>query len=302
MLDFIYYPVSVILWFWHIVFGTLFDPASGLAWALSVTFLVFTLRAILFPTAIRQARAQRSLQRLQPQIAALKRKYAGDRQGLAVALQALQRDNGVSPFRSLLPALLQVPVFLGLLHVLRSFNRTGAPLFMSAADNANTGNYFFSAPDVQSFLHAKLLGAPLAATISSTPAQLAAYGDVTRLDVALVAIPLMLIAAVATHFTTRAAIGSQHGRAPSTPQTAVMNWLMLWAFPLGVLVAGAFLPVAILVYWLSNNAWTLVQQHVVIRALDRQDADGAGRLPGPGNPRGRRWPISGDPPEAPIGP
>ena len=88
MLDFIYYPVSVILWFWHIVFGTLFDPASGLAWALSVTFLIFTLRAILFPTAIRQARAQRSLQRLQPQIAALKRKYAGDGQGLAVALQA----------------------------------------------------------------------------------------------------------------------------------------------------------------------------------------------------------------------
>ena len=302
MLDFIYYPVSAILWFWHTVFGTLIDPASGLAWALSVAFLVFTLRAILFPTAVRQARAQRSLRRLQPQIAALKKKHAGDRQALAVALQALQKANGVNPFSSLLPALLQVPVFLGLLHVLRSFNRTGAPLFMSAADNYNTPNYFFSAGDVQSFLQAKLLGAPLAASIGSTPAQLAAYGDVTRLDVALVAVPLMLIAAVATHFTSRAAIARQRGLVESTPQTAIMNRLMLWAFPLGVLVAGAFLPVAILVYWLSNNAWTLVQQHVVMRALDRQDADGAGRLPGPGDPRGRRRRISGDPPEDPIGP
>jgi YidC/Oxa1 family membrane protein insertase len=302
MLDFIYYPVSAILWFWHTVFATLIDPASGLAWALSVAFLVFTLRAILFPTAVRQARAQRSLRRLQPQIAALKKKHAGDRQALAVALQALQKANGVNPFSSLLPALLQVPVFLGLLHVLRSFNRTGAPLFMSAADNYNTPNYFFSAGDVQSFLQAKLLGAPLAATISSTPAQLAAYGDVTRLDVALVAVPLMLIAAVATHFTSRAAIASQRGLTESTPQTTIMNWLMLWVFPLGVLVAGAFLPVAILAYWLSNNAWTLVQQHVVMRALDRQDADGAGRLPGPGDPRERRRRISGDPPEDPIGP
>jgi YidC/Oxa1 family membrane protein insertase len=302
MLDFIYYPVSAILWFWHVVFGTLIDPASGFAWALSVAFLVFTLRAVLFPTAVRQARAQRSMQRLQPQIAALKKKYAGDRQALAVRLQELQRDNGVNPLRSLLPALLQVPVFLGLLHVLRSFNRTGAPLFMSATDNANTPNYLFSAADVQSFLHAKLLGAPLAATIGSTPAQLAAYGDVTRLDVALVAIPLMLIAAVATHFTARAAIAGQRGPVGSTSQTVLMNRLMLWVFPLGVLVAGAFLPVAILVYWLSNNAWTLVQQHVVMRATDRHEAGGADRSPGPGEPRRRRRGISGDPPEDPITP
>jgi hypothetical protein len=64
---------------------------------------------------------------------------------------------------------------LGLLHVLQSFNRTGSPLWMSAQDNASTPNYVFGAGDVMSFLDAKLLGAPLAASISSTPAQLAAY-------------------------------------------------------------------------------------------------------------------------------
>jgi YidC/Oxa1 family membrane protein insertase len=125
---------------------------------------------------------------------------------------------------------------------------------------------------------------------------------VTRLDVALVAVPLILIAAVATHFTARAAIASQRGPVGPAPQTAIMNRLMLWVFPLGVLVVGAFLPVAILVYWLSNNAWTLAQQHIVMRALDRQDASGAGQVPGPGAPRGRRRRISGDPPEDPIAP
>ena len=49
-----------------------------------------------------------------------------DRQGLAVALQALQREHGVSPLGGFLPALLQIPVFLGLYHVLKSFNRTGS--------------------------------------------------------------------------------------------------------------------------------------------------------------------------------
>ena len=48
MLNFIYYPVSFILWCWHWVFGHVFGESSGIAWALAVVFLVFTLRALLF--------------------------------------------------------------------------------------------------------------------------------------------------------------------------------------------------------------------------------------------------------------
>ena len=65
------------------------------------------------------------MQRLQPQIAALKKEHSGDRRGLTFAMQSLQRDNGISPWSSCLPILLVAPVFLGLLHVLQSFNRTG---------------------------------------------------------------------------------------------------------------------------------------------------------------------------------
>ena len=47
MLDFIYYPVSFILWCWHWVFGHLLGPSNGIGWALSVVFLVFTIRLVL---------------------------------------------------------------------------------------------------------------------------------------------------------------------------------------------------------------------------------------------------------------
>jgi YidC/Oxa1 family membrane protein insertase len=45
-----------------------------------------------------------------------------------------------------------------------------------------------------------------------------------------------------------------------------MRWTP-WVFPLGVLVGGAFFPfpVAILLYWVTNSAWTLVQQWLVLR-------------------------------------
>jgi YidC/Oxa1 family membrane protein insertase len=139
-------------------------------------------------------------------------------------------------------------------------------LWLSAADNAATPNYAFDATQVQSFLHAKLFGAPLAASTHSTAQQLAAYtGHVTTTSVLLVAVPLMILAGVATHFTARAAAASQ--LTPIDRQARVMRLLSLWVFPAGAVIGGPFLPVAVLVYWLSNNAWTLAQQHWVKRGI-----------------------------------
>ena len=56
MLDFIYYPVSWILWFWHRVFGFAFGADNGLTWALAVVFLVFTLRLVLYKPFVKQAK------------------------------------------------------------------------------------------------------------------------------------------------------------------------------------------------------------------------------------------------------
>ena len=38
-----------------------------------------------------------------------------------------------------------------------------------------------------------------------------------------------------------------------------MNKLMLYMFPLFVVVGGPFFPLAILFYWLANNSWTFGQ-------------------------------------------
>jgi YidC/Oxa1 family membrane protein insertase len=51
-----------------------------------------------------------------------------------------------------------------------------------------------------------------------------------------------------------------------------MNKLALYVFPLGVLAFGAFLPIAILLYWVSNNAWTYGQQHLVFGKIDKEEA------------------------------
>jgi YidC/Oxa1 family membrane protein insertase len=280
VLDFIYYPVSWILWFWHRLFGFAFGADNGLTWALAVVFLVFTLRLVLYVPFVKQVRTTRQMQELQPQIKELQKKYKNDRQKMAVEMQKLQKDHGFNPVMGCLPILAQVPVFLGLFHVLRSFNRTGTgigQLSMSAYNNAHTPNYIFSATDVQSFLSARIFGAPISAYITSPPSQLQAFADYggmpTKLSIALVSIPLMIIAGLATHFNARASTARQTPEAAANPQAAMMNKLALWVFPLGVLVGGPFLPIAILLYWVSNNIWTYGQQHLVFGRMAKEEEE-----------------------------
>ncbi|WP_066904034.1 membrane protein insertase YidC [Millisia brevis] len=280
MLDFIYYPVSGILWIWHKVFGAIpfLGPDSGITWALSVIFLVFTVRAVLVIPTVRQIRTNLRMQEMRPRLTALRKKHSNDRQRLALEMRKLQKEYGVKPLTSFLPIVMQAPVFIGLFHVLKSFNRTGdgfGGLGMSIEQNAQVPNYLFSAADVQSFLDARLFGAPISAAMTTPQAQLAAYGlpIPSVWIIAGVALPLMLVAAIATHFNSRASIARQDAAVADNPQAAMINTLMLWVLPFGVVVGGPFLMIAILLYWVANNIWTYAQQHLVFRRIERMESE-----------------------------
>ena len=260
MFDFIYYPVSFILWCWHWVFGHILGDSNAIGWALSIIFLVFTLRAVLLKPAIAQVRSMRKMQQFAPEMKKIQKKYANDRQRQAQEMQKLQREQGVNPLGGCLPMVLQIPVFLGLNHVLRSF-RPGT-----------TEVYFFKQHDVLSYLDAHLFGAHLGdalfgiGTLGGTPGW--------HWEVAPVAVPLMLLASIATHFTARLSVQRQQAMGSAdTGQAAMMGKLTMWVFPLGVLVFGGGFPVGLLLYWLSNNAWTLGQQHFVMTRMDREEEE-----------------------------
>jgi YidC/Oxa1 family membrane protein insertase len=269
VLNFIYYPVSAILWFWHKVFGYLLGPGNGFGWALAVVFLVFTLRGLLFKPFVSQVRSMRKMQEFAPEIQKLKKKYGDDKQKMAAEMQKLQSEHGFNPLGGCLPALVQIPVFIGLFHVLRSFNRE----FLSPDQNRAIGNYVFSATDVQSFLDARLFGVPLSAYITEPTTLLARYGDIARWQIAVVAVPLTIVAGILTHLTAKHSVARQSpAQIAANPQAAMMNKLMVYLFPLGVVAGGPFFPLAILLYWLSNNLWTLAQQRVVYQWIDAEDA------------------------------
>ncbi|APE34475.1 preprotein translocase YidC [Nocardia mangyaensis] len=270
MLDFVYFPVSAVLWCWHRLLAYPLGAADGLAWLLAVVALVVTVRALLIVPAVRQARSQATLRSLQPQMDGLRRKHRDDPRAQAEQIRLLHREHGVSLFAGFVPLIAQALVFLGLFHVLRSFDRTGAYAVgpftstdtpLSPEVNSATANYLFGVPEVRAFLDARLFGAPLSATLSGAGETFAA--------VALLAIPLVVIAALATHFTARLTPSGQDGTA------AIMRNLALWVFPAGALIGGAILPVVVLAYFATNAVWTCAQQYLIHRSLSARAAAAA---------------------------
>ncbi|MGI8416382.1 MAG: membrane protein insertase YidC [Nakamurella sp.] len=260
MFNFILYPVSAILWFWHAIFGSLLGPANGFGWALAVFFLVFTVRSLLIRPALRQLRSARVAQRLAPQLSALRQRYRGDSQRLAFQIRQLHADSGSSIFGGLLPALLQIPVFLSLNAVLRGF----APTAQS--------NHIFSSAGVQSFLDADLFGAKLGNWLSQPAAALHHFGT-DRAAMVTVGVPLMLLAGSATYLIMRLSMRrQQRAGITQSPQFAKVGALMMYLAPVGVLISGSFfpLPLGLLLYFLATNLWTLGQTHVLGGIVDRE--------------------------------
>jgi YidC/Oxa1 family membrane protein insertase len=255
MLDALYTAIAWVLKTWHSVFATFLDPAGGWAWTLSIVFLVITVRAALTPLVVRQIRSQRAMQDLRPELAELRTRYGADRAALGQAVTALQRERGVHPLAGCLPVLLQAPVFIALLHVLRRL-APGRP-----------GLYGWSPDLTQQAAVAKLLGAPISSSLTMQEPKRALVLQLTdgsSTGIRVVAL-LLIVLMCATTFATQKLLQRRSG--PVEGQAATVQKLLLYGMPVGLAVSGALFPIGVLLYWTTNNLWTLGQQAVSLRRL-----------------------------------
>ena len=104
----------------HAVLGSLFGPATGLAWGLSIVILVMFIRLLLVPLFVKQVHAQRKMAQHAPQLQELRKKYKGDKQRLNEETMKFYKENGVNPLAGCLPMIPQMIVFFALFNVLRA--------------------------------------------------------------------------------------------------------------------------------------------------------------------------------------
>src|SRR5258707_12970251 len=103
------------------------------------------------------------------------------------------------------------------------------------------------------------------------PCVLDTYSDCGRGAVIGVGLPVMILSSIATDLNSRASIARQSPEAAANPQTRVMNRLMLYVFPFGVVISGVILPLAIIFYWFANNIWTFGQHDFVFGMIGKEE-------------------------------
>jgi len=238
--------------------------ASGWTWTLSIIGLVLVIRAALIPVFVKQIKAQRGMQLLQPDLKKLQDKYKGktdqlSRQAMAQEQMAMYKKHGTNPFSACLPMLIQMPFFFALFQVLSG---------VSNASSSGQGIGAMSANQVQQFDKSSIFGAPLSATLlHGTPPG----GNVVAVWTLSI---IMILAMTASQFITQKQIMAKNmsEEAMASPFMRQQK-MMLYILPIVFGVGGINFPIGVLIYWTTTNLWTMGQQFFVIR-----------RMPTPGSP------------------
>lgn len=252
---------SVLAFFYDLI------PSFGLA----IILLVILVNILLFPLTLRQTRATRAFQEIQPEIKRIQKEMKDDPEAMQKELVRVQRESGASAGGCLLPLLVQFPIWLALFRVLTNISNV-------ARDVPDTVPVL---PEGSALLEAvrahniHFLGMDLSQTMSV---------GIRSGFVAAIPFVLMLVLMVASqYFQQWHAQRGNHPRTDLTPQQRQQQQtqqVITRVMPLFIGFISWNFPAGLVVYWTTSNLFRLGQQFVIF-AID-------GRPPAPGGNGGDR--------------
>src|SRR6202011_1257409 len=239
----------------------------GGSWGLAIVGLTVVIRAVLVPLTFRQLKSMQEMQRLAPQITALKEKYKEDKQRQQQEIMKFYREYKINPLASCLPLLLQLPVFVSLFYMLRTDLKKhicGHQL------DAAYPHYLLHHAHVS--LEA-FIGKTSCNSVAPHSAKFLFLPDITNKATG-VALAVLIVLYV----------GSQLASTLVATATADPNQRRLMLLlPIVFVVILYRYPAGLLVYWITTNLWTVAQQFVIKRRMGAPPAAAAkGSDPGGG--------------------
>jgi YidC/Oxa1 family membrane protein insertase len=211
-----------------------FHDSIGLGWGMAIVALTVLVRAALMPLTIKQFKSMQNMAKFQPEIKKLQERYKGDRERLNQEMMKFYRENKVNPFASCLPLLAQLPVFLALFYMLQD------DLRLDVCPDVNPPGTSNPQP----------CGSGGAAEFLFIP-------DITDKATGSVLIALIVLYVGSQLLSTIL-------MSTATDKTQRMIFL---ALPFVFVVFVINFPAGLLVYWITTNLWTIVQQAIVRKRL-----------------------------------
>jgi YidC/Oxa1 family membrane protein insertase len=233
-----------------------FHNNVGVSWGFSIVLLTICIRVLLLPLTLKQFHSMQKLQRLQPELKAIQNKYKEDKQRQQQELMKFYKDNDVNPLGSCLPLVAQLPVFISLFYMLRKDLRDN----ICPAIQAKYRAYLVSAK------HYTVKGAAGQNTYCGNTRFGTSHhaGFLFIHDLTNTAKPLWVMLVLIALY-----VGTQLGSSllmSSPTMDKTQRQIMLFMPLLFVLFVIRF-PAGVLVYWITTNTWTIVQQYIVKRRI-----------------------------------
>lgn len=102
---FISKPLLQLMKFLHGLFGN---------WGVAIIALTIIMRLLMLPFNVVSFKSARAMQKIQPQLAAVREKYKNDPMAVNRETMALMKQHNANPLSSCLPMLIQIPIFFAL--------------------------------------------------------------------------------------------------------------------------------------------------------------------------------------------
>src|SRR3954465_839426 len=225
-----------------------FHDHVGLGWGLAIIALTLLIRSLLLPLTLKQLRSMYRMAQFTPELKKLRDKHSSDPQRLQQETMAFYKQHRINPLASILPAVAQLPVFLSVYFMLRTDLRYDICPAINPPGTSNpqpcgetAASHFLFIPDLTS----RATGAVLVALI------------------------VLYVGSQLFSFLLSAN--------PTMDKTQRMIFI---ALPFFFITIAWQLPAGLLVYWITTNAWTIVQGVIVRKRLGHlreaaQDAQAA---------------------------
>lgn len=134
---FISKPLLMLMRFMHDLLGN---------WGLAIIALTLVVRLVMLPFNILSFKSSRAMQKIQPQLQAIREKYKNDPMQVNRETMALMKQNNANPLSGCLPMLIQIPIFFALWRTIGSSIEIYQQPFFGWITDLSAHDHFFVLP------------------------------------------------------------------------------------------------------------------------------------------------------------
>ncbi|MFC1929346.1 YidC/Oxa1 family membrane protein insertase [Chloroflexota bacterium] len=202
------------------------------SFGLAIIILTIVVNVLMFPLTMKQIKASKAMQDLQPKLAELQRKHAKDRQKLAQEQMQLYKESGMNPAGCLLPMLIQMPIWIAL------YQSVMLSLAIAPEGLLNLSQYLYSWPVVYTML-------PLG-------------NDFLWLDLASPNMVLAILVGATMWMQQKMSM-----TVSADSKQAQQARMMLWMMPMMFTFLALSFPSGLALFWVTSSTVRIVMQYRV---------------------------------------